>query len=385
MKLRRCLLKQVKKDDCGVTTLRMLLAVIYKNPRYLTMPVPSNVDNFLVMKKLLAEHGVKTIGYTLTNKQILTQIEGPFIMQLKEGGINHFVLAKRQKTNIEINDPKGNYYYFPLKTLYKYNISNILVVDCVDTPSKPPVRAKMMSIKYFLFPALFLLLISIGMSFVGYEGLEYISYASFTLAAIIKILEQTILLKGFIKFDHQMVRARILTIRHDFEQEFIALQKAKEVVFTHPLATFSSLTTTLLMLVILIINHPYLVIISIFCLLAAIYIDRLNHICGTDAWQLEFKINDLFRSQIQNRAKLYEKIIYSSQQIAKKRTFSNSIIIFLIAGFTFLLMTFTKTYSLNFFIFYFIGFCYFFSEVKKLLNLVKNKSGYYQAINILQQ
>lgn len=384
MKLKRYLLKQIKKDDCGVTTFRMLLAFVYKNPRYLTMSVSSNLDNFLVMKKLLAEHGVKVTGYALTNKEMLTNINQPFIMQIKEGGINHFVLAKRKKSYIEINDPKGQHYYFPLKTLHKYNISNILVVDDVDIPLKSPIKPKMIPIKHFLLSALFLLSISIGMAFVGYQGLEFIAYAFFTLAAIIKILEQTYLLKGFIHFDYMMVGPRLVTINRQFDQEFLALQKAKEVAFSHPLATFSTLTTTLLMLGLLIINHPSLVIISIFCGLAAIYLNRLINTSGADAWQLDYDLHKLWRVPHEKRQSLYEKIVCSSHKLAKKQTFTNSIIIFLIAGFILLLMTFTKTYSLNYFLFYFFGFCYFYSEVKKLINLLHNKSAYYQAINILQ-
>lgn len=384
MKLRRYLLKQTRNDDCGATALRMLLAKVHQSKAYLTMALPHKVDNFLLMKKVAASHGVEVTGYAVTNRQTLATVEGPFILQLKVKGTEHFVLAERRKTRVEINDPKGNHYYIPLKTLQKYFISNILVVNRVNFSHQLPRSPLRTPRRYFLISALFLLFVSIGVSLVGFSEYDYLSYMAFTLAAIFKIIEQAVLLNKFITFDLKTVGPKLKTLDKSFENAFLSLQKAKEVAFSYPLSLFASLTTLLLMSILLVLNQLYLVIIALFCVFAALFITLSTMTSGAEEWDLEFMIHKLYLLKDNHREGKYQKIILASKKIGQKRTYVSIVMTFLIAGNIILLMAFTNTYSLNYFIFYFFGFSYYFSEAKKLFALMINKSDYYQAINILR-
>lgn len=384
MKLRRYLLKQTRNDDCGATALRMLLAKVHQSKAYLTMALPHKVDNFLLMKKVAASHGVEVTGYAVTNRQTLATVEGPFILQLKVKGTEHFVLAERRKTRIEINDPKGNHYYIPLKTLQKYFISNILVVNRVNFSHQLPRSPLRTPRRYFLISALFLLFVSIGVSLVGFSEYDYLSYMAFTLAAIFKIIEQAVLLNKFITFDLKTVGPKLKTLDKSFENAFLSLQKAKKVAFSYPLSLFASLMTLLLMSILLVLNQLYLVIIALFCVFAALFITLSTMTSGAEEWDLEFLIHKLYLLKDNHREGEYQKIILASKKIGQKRTYVSIVMTFLIAGNIILLMAFTNTYSLNYFIFYFFGFSYYFTEAKKLFALMINKSDYYQAINILR-
>lgn len=43
----------------------------------------------------------------------------------------------------------------------------------------------------------------------------------------------------------------------------------------------------------------------------------------------------------------------------------------------------TATFSLNYFLFYFFSFAFYFSELKKIFTLIEDKSSYYMALNII--
>lgn len=382
MKFESVLLTQSKTNDCGVTVLRMLLAFIYKNRRFLTTPISGNLDNLLTIKKKALEFGVRLEGFVVKEPDIILKIKGPFIAQIKRGAINHFVLCRVKGYVLEINDPSGDFYKLSLKKPLKYFISNILVVNCVENKPQLPKYSFKYKALPILFSGLFLVFIAFGFAFIGHPSLDLISYVSFTVAAIIKIWEERVIIHSFISFDLRYIQKSIIRSKN-IREDFSALQSAKEEVYSYPLRLFNTLITVISICALLILNNYFLAIICLFLLIFAYFEVKVSNTRKTKDWSLVTNLAYLESKVGLERGDLYQKIIVESAKIAKLHVYRKTIYSFTLGVMIFILMYFTKTYTLNYFVFYFFAFSYLFFEIKKLFTLYLVKKDYYKAINII--
>lgn len=383
MKLKNVLLKQQGTSDCGVTSLRMLLAYVQHDINYLTIAMPDKLDNFLALSNVALKHGVELIGYNVSDKGALDNIKGPFIAQLSRGGTSHFVVAEIKGRKIHVNDPSGDYYVLPYVLGGKYFISNLLVVNYVE--KMPRVAKPALPRNYLLigFQILFLALITLGFLFLGDTRRDLLSYLAFTLAALIKILEQHALLASVGRFDKAYTLPFLARQTKDFKRDYQAFQQAKVTLMTHPLAIFNAITTVLFMSVLLILNNILLLIICALLIIVSFFMSKAETTKRINTWTLTKLEADLIKSNGDNRRKTYEKMMHKTENTAKLVVYRNIIIHFLLGVLIFVLMYFSETYSLNFFLFYFFGFAYYYRELQKLFTLVTNRATYYAAINTI--
>lgn len=383
MTFKSALLTQETNKTCGQAVLRMLLCYVYKDSTYLTLSLPAKLDTFLLIKKKAEDHGLKLEGRAYKSLSDTREIAGPFIMQLDKNGTPHFVLALYRKGKILINDPAGENYVLTPKNLEKYFTSNILVVNYVEKPVKQPK----LTFKYKAWPlvlhTLFMLLIVLGFAFLGIANLDLLSYIFFTLAAISKVIEQQVIMKSFRAFDRQYVATKLAEKKTNFKNEFLALQKAKEVVFSYPLRLFNSLSTLILITLLLVINNYFLLAVALYLILFAIIDYRLAVIKKDSEWNLNTKLDNLMTIDPSKRVEKYEEIIVGSEKLAKKSVYRNIIVHFGLGILIILLMYFSNTFTLNFLVFYFFGFSYYYHELKKLFSLLFVKKDYYKAVNII--
>lgn len=382
MRMKKYLLTQNGQSDCGITAVRTLLAVTHKNEAYLTFQYKGKSDNFLSMQKILSANGVTTSGLNVEHIDQIKTIKKPFILQTRRGNLNHFVVCQLIKKKIEINDPCGENYLLPLKDYQKYLISNILVVDCVDATDKPLKLKLNIPRLPTLFSILFVVSLCIGFYFINNPRLDLISYIALILATLFKIIEEHSLMNSFLKFDKEYVSSKITTLDGNFKSEFSKLQNAKTVVFSFKFKILSHFIAVLLIAILFSLNNLLFLVLAL--TIFAIAFVELRGTKSND--KKRFALEETYIELEKNNAKTSDKynlLIEKTTDLAKTNRFFAIIIYFWIALTTFLLMYFTTTYSLNFFIFMFFGFSYFYSEAKKLLNLVTNKANYYQAINKL--
>lgn len=383
MKLKNVLLTQQGNSDCGVTALRMLLAYVHQDVNYLTLKLPDKLDNFLAMSHVASKYGVELIGYNVSDKGALRTIKEPFIAQLSRGGTNHFVVAEIKGAKIYINDPSGDYYVLPYISGEKYFISNLLVVNYVEKlPRLPKIKMRPRYLSLSL-QFIFLALISVGFLFLGSEQLDLISYIAFTLAALVKISEQHVLLQTMTKFDRQYTKAFLQRPSKDFKRDYERFQQAKVTFISEPLAIFNAITTVLFMSVLLILNNALLLIISLFLIVLSFFVTKEATTKRFKTWTLARLEADLVKSSANSRVMTYEAVMHKSAALAKVIVYQNIIIHFVLGVIIFVLMYFSDTYTLNFFLFYFFAFAYYYNELKKLFTLVTNRAKYYAAINTI--
>ncbi len=383
MRFTKVLLKQVNTQDCGKTALRMLLAYVHNSEHYLTLPVEGQSDNFLTIKKIAERDGVILTGKKITDITYTKELKQPFIAQTSEGGVNHFVLGLVKRGKLLINDPSGETYAFSLKKMLDLPFTNILIVDSFtkQAPLKPLKIIHRLSA--FIWEVLFVLLIGLGFLFMGSEDLSLISYISFTLAAISKIIEQQVVIKSLTAFDELYIKPIITNQKEMSKKDFTALQTAKQVVISLPLQLFSRLLSVILITVILAYNNYYLLIICLLSIVGALFLTKVTLIKSPAEWKLKEVESKLFGKSPEARSENYTKVIEETNKLAKKQIYYTVIALFTLAAFIFLLMYVTKTFSLNYFLFYFFSFAFYFNELKKIFNLIEAKSSYYQGINII--
>ncbi len=383
MRLKNVLLTQKDEKSCGEAVFKMLLAYIQQDYNYLTISLPTKFDNFLLMKKKGESLGLSLEGRRYENIEYLKEVKGPFILQTSRNGVNHFLLGLITKDKIKINDPSGEYYVLSLKMLEKYFISNILVVNCVENVRKPPPVKFKYSFMPLLFHGLFLLFIILGFAFLGIPGIDLLSYIFFTLAGILKIIEQQIMMMSFQKFSKKYVMPKLEKINGNFKQKFYALHQAKEMVFGYPLKLFSSFSTILLITVLLVINNYFLLTIAFYLIIFALIDHQIKTYLKDRDYDLNIKMSDFMIINPLSRPAKYDEIINESVLIAKRYVYFDIIVHFGLGVLIILLMYFTNNFTLNFLTFYFFGFGYYYYELKKMFSLVFTKKDYYKAINII--
>ncbi len=383
MKLHKVLLKQQTTHDCGVTALRMLLAYVHNDVGYLTLALPPQLDNFLAIQKTATKHGVTLKAYEVVKHGLLSNIKAPFIMQINGSGIKHFMVGHIKNGKLYVNDPAGEHYIILLKDAQKLFISNILVVNYVEEVAKVPKPHIRLPYGLFVWQTAFLLCLSIGFAFLDSRALGFVSYIMFTLAALIKIGERSVLVRKIASFDTHYLSPELFQTEKNFKARFTAFQNAKSVILSYPLEVFTTITTLLLISVILLLNNVLLLVICVF-LVATTFIETafLNK-KGIVAWSLQTTENALLIVPSTKRATYYTKLVTGTTAIAKKAVYQNIIMHFIIGVFIFALMYFTDSYSLNFLLFYFFAFSYYYYELKKMVALVRKRSNYYRALNTI--
>lgn len=384
MRFNKVLLVQTSEKDCGKAALRMLLAYVHNSENYLTLSLEGGSDNFLSIKNLAERNG----GVILSGKKVFALsdfkgIEGPFIAQSNEGGVNHFVLCLIKGKKLLINDPSGEYYAIKLKELNKLIFTNILIVDSVtkkDPPKAVKIRYRMQA---FIYEILFVLLLGFGFLFMGNEDLSLLSYISFTLAALSKIIEQQFVLKSLGRFDKCYVTPLIAGEKEMSKVQFQSIQTAKQVVFGFPLQLFTRFLNVLLITIILAYNNYYLLVICLFSIIGALFLTKGTLTKTRTEWELKAREVKLFSKNKEIRSEIYQVVINETNKLAKKQIYYTVIALFALAATIFLLMFMTETFSLNYFLFYFFTFAFYFNELKKIFTLIEDKSTYYRGINVI--
>jgi len=383
MTFKKVLLVQSGEKDCGKAVLRMLLAYVHNSSAFLTLPLNQNLNNMLAIKKVAAEHGVILEGRKYENPTNILKIKDPFIMQITRKGVPHFVLAKVKKGKLHINDPSGEFYVLTLKSLEKYFNGSLLVVNCVEKCNIPPKPRFKYTKKPLYIHGLFLLFIVLGFSFLGLPNIDLLSYIFFTLAAVLKIVEQQMIVTSFMSFDIFYISPKFNEYRYDFPKNFNALQKAKEKVFAYPLRQFTSFSTIIFISILLLINNILLFVVALYLIFFAFIDHYLTNRNGEKEWAINNSYDNLLTVAHTKREEHYKNLIKDSAKIAKRHIYRNVIVHFSLGVLIILLMYFSDTFTLNFLTFYFFGFAYYYFELKKLLSLLFTKKDYYQAINII--
>lgn len=321
MRFNKVLLKQENDKDCGKSALRMLLSYVHNSEYYLTLAVEGGSDNFLSIKKIAERHGVTLTGKKLTAVSEIKALKQPFIAQTSDGGVNHFVVGVIKGGKLLINDPSGESYSFVLKKLTKLLFTNILIVESFSREKALPARKIKYRTEAFVWEILFVALIGVGFLFMGSDDLTLISYISFTLAALAKIVEQQVMLKSLAQFDEAYIKPLIVAQKEMNKKDFVAIQNAKQIAFSLPIQLFSRLLSVLLVTIVLAYNNYYLLVICLLTIVGALFLTKTTLSKTAAEWDLKKVETKLFSKSNEVRADNYKQVTAETNKLAKKQIY----------------------------------------------------------------
>ena len=112
-------IKQIKKNDCGYTSIKMYLASLSKNKDFLFMQ-DSKIENLSILEiiELLNKYNVETKAYKNVSKKIIKKIREEFLLINKNENSYHCVMVKKVIfNNLLIYDPEKGIYWMKMKDI----------------------------------------------------------------------------------------------------------------------------------------------------------------------------------------------------------------------------------------------------------------------------
>ena len=112
-------IKQIKKNDCGYTSIKMYLASLSKNKDFLFMQ-DSKIENLSILEiiELLNKYNVETKAYKNVSKKIIKKIREEFLLINKNENSYHCVMVKKVIfNNLLIYDPEKRIYWMKMKDI----------------------------------------------------------------------------------------------------------------------------------------------------------------------------------------------------------------------------------------------------------------------------
>lgn len=206
-------ISQIKEDDCGFASLKMLLADIFKNEDYLYLKQNEEHGpyNYFELIDIAKEYGVVLNGVRALEKDNFDEWDQyPFITSISVNENLHAVVIKKKKgKKIFILDPARGPMWMKIEDFIKIWDGTILKVDEVLGSSNKPenVLKKFDNLKKYKFTFQFIqLVVSICflcfLFFLGSSLPEYVPIIFFVLYVIGEIIFRHIILKLTSDFDN---------------------------------------------------------------------------------------------------------------------------------------------------------------------------------------
>lgn len=112
-------IKQIKKNDCGYTSIKMYLASLSKNKDFLFMQ-DSKIENLSILEliELLNKYNVEAKAYKNVSEKNIKKIREEFLLINKNENSYHCVMVKKVIfNNLLIYDPEKGIYWIKMKDI----------------------------------------------------------------------------------------------------------------------------------------------------------------------------------------------------------------------------------------------------------------------------
>ena len=112
-------IKQIKKNDCGYTSIKMYLASLSKNKDFLFMQ-DSKIENLSILEliELLNKYNVEAKAYKNVSEKNIKKIREEFLLINKNESSYHCVMVKKVIfNNLLIYDPEKGIYWMKMKDI----------------------------------------------------------------------------------------------------------------------------------------------------------------------------------------------------------------------------------------------------------------------------
>ena len=254
---------QVTKSDCGFTCLKMLLAIVRKDERYLYLSEDESHGSYSYQDILeIAQHyEVTLVGRKYPDKSDLRHLDKfPAILTVqRENQSPHAVLATKIKGNrIKISDPsKGTYWKSIDKFILEWD-ATILVIshieDCPFTLRQVDAKDKKGEIVSYIFQALAAVFIALAIFFVKPDGSFLLPLVFCAASLICEIILRMMLLKRMQKYDIYLRRFLPYVYRKDYYEFYRRGQQYKASALTMGLNFIFYFLVVILIVVVSLVN-----------------------------------------------------------------------------------------------------------------------------------
>ncbi len=382
-------IRQIGEKDCAITSLKILLANIYKRKDFLFYP-QANINEALSLKdviRIAKNEGVVLSAYRLKNKNEIKELKHKkSLIVIKRRNILHLIYLKNiKRRGVVILDPKIGKVFMKFQDFFEIWNGEVLETVKVNGSNFNIKKKRIIHLyKEILMIAFQIFTYSLflcGLYFIN-NTVDFLIPLVLFISFIFSLLLFNYLLINFMKkIDNDLFKG-IYRSEGNLKEKYLKITKLKTLIFTSPLELISSILLVTFSLSILGINSYLSLIIAFFVLfiqfllkvISSSYLDyRKNYIENCE--------NNLFLSENEENALSNFKVL--NDEVYKFITLNNLkkflLILIIIVGCLFL-CSFEKEISLNYLLFHVFAIYYISSNFDKILDFNKN----YEELNYLK-
>ena len=382
-------IRQIGEKDCAITSLKILLANVYKRKDFLFYPQAS-INETLSLKdviKIAKNEGVILSAYRLNSKNDIKELKHKkALIVIKKRNLLHLVYLKSiKKRGVIILDPKIGKVYLKYSDFFEIRNGEVLEAIKVNgskfTLKKERIIPLFKEILMIILQIFIYSLFLCGLYFIN-STVDFLVPLILFISFIFALLIFNYLLINFMKKIDTDLFKGIYRGEGNLKEKYVNITKLKTLIFTSPLELISSILLLIFSLVILGINS-YLSLIIAFIVL---FIQLLFKIVSSS--YLDYKKNyiencesNLFLSENEETAMENFKIL--NEEVYKFLTLNNLkkyILILIIIIACLFLCSFEKEISLNYLLFHVFALYYISTNFDKVLDFNKN----YEELNYLK-
>ena len=375
-------IKQIGEKDCGVTCVKMLLAIVYKNTDYLYYP-HVNVETSSSLRDLInlaKKEGVIIKASRIIDKKALFKktVSCPFLIVINKKDNLHMVLIKKiTKSRVKVYDPSSGIYWISKNNLFKIWNGEILEVSNILTSNFKLKKIRVYP-KYFfwitiLFQFLSLLSLITATFFIDKKFSFMISFLLFLSYIIFELLYQKIIILSLKYFDNQIFLEECFFKRQDFNKYYLPMSKFKFSLVSTPVKFISSFFMLVFGCIILGINNYWsLLILAITFAFQYIFKKIDNKFYKTKKNNLENIENKLLSNsningdEFKNEVKALNS---QSYECISYNNFKRYFLIFLTICLSLIYIGFTGFISINYMFFHFFIFVFLQEQFEKIIEI----------------
>lgn len=355
-------INQQYENDCGFTSLKILLANLYKKEELLFIKNPFNKNNLNLFEliEIASRYDVILKGYRMNNINNEVRIESKILVLTKKDNLYHMIyIYKTTKKYIYALDPKIG--------KLKYEKDEFLIIwtgvylKIEDYKRKKKFNFKSpLKLRYYILTGIFQILSTCSILMGFYLVDEKFHFSAplicFTLFIICLILNNLNSKKAMKNIDYN-INCSSLSEKRNFSDYFINITKYKSLVLISPLKFITNLLVIIFSIAILCINEYYnLIFLSSLILITLIDYFVFNNSKFKYNKEISFLENKITKNKLSGNefGEIYKKLSEKTNKFSSLVLLRKYLIYFIIFCLIFTMMAITKNVGLNYMIFYFV-------------------------------
>ena len=377
-------IKQLGDNDCGITSLKMLLAMTYKNKDFLYYP-HGDIKRKVTLGELIkiAENeGVTLLAYRYQDKNDLfnSKKKTPMLILFKgkDGQLHMVVLKKILKKSVKIYDPATGIYKLSHQNLFKlWNGEVLEVLEARGSDFKPqkvkvyPKRFMVLSIilQIISFAALFTALL-----FIDPDYSFLIPVLLFTAFVVFEFLYQKVVIYCLKNFDKNVVNNdRIAELKNNFSDYYENLINYKYSLITTPVKFIGSAMILVFGLFILGINDLFnILFVGLTFLILVAFKLYEQRVWLSKKARLELIEKTLFKQKdtpIETFKRMLRELNNESYNFIGFHNFKKYFLMFITIAIVLIYLGFTGVINTNYMLFHFFMYLYLQDNFSKILDI----------------